>query len=304
MRKLVMAGLSSVLLVAAAGAAGRDPGYLGVATVPVEPGLATYLGLPEGVGLQVDMVDDKGPSAGLLETQDVLQELDGQTLVNHEQLAAVVRSLHKAGDEVKVKLLRKGEARTVTVKLGAAPERVPEAPRLRLPGRRDERDDAFAFHGPQGRAGWGALPPDMEAQLQDLQAQIDAMTRGWNRRSAGKRWGSAGPWGGAEDEQEDPPGKVEPRVQGSVHAKSVVSVQEGDLRMTLTIEDGAKHLKAERDGKVLHDGPVDTDAQRKDLPEAVRAKLQDMEQNVQVEVGGKSPQKGDVRIRLNDKDRI
>ena len=91
--------------------------YLGVSTSTVPAALRQHLGLPEGVGLVVEFVEPDSPaqSAGLKQ-YDIIKKLDEQILVNAQQLAVLVRS-RKAGDEVKLSLIRGGKEQTLSAKL-------------------------------------------------------------------------------------------------------------------------------------------------------------------------------------------
>lgn len=115
--------------------------YLGVATTPVDPMLARHLRLRPGVGLLVQMVDEESAAAGKVEAEDILTELDGQILVNPEQLSTLVR-LQKRGQEVALKLRRAGVEQTVKVTLG---EREPPPP-AEAPDWSDPRFDLFRFN--------------------------------------------------------------------------------------------------------------------------------------------------------------
>lgn len=91
--------------------------YLGVSTSGVPAALSQHLGLPEGVGLVVDFVEDESPAkAAGLKQYDILKKFDDQILVNGQQLAVLVRS-HKTGDEVKLTLVRGGKEQALTAKL-------------------------------------------------------------------------------------------------------------------------------------------------------------------------------------------
>ena len=95
--------------------------YLGVSTSAVPAALSQHLGLPEGVGLVVDFVEDDSPAkAAGVRQYDILKKIDDQILVNAQQLAVLIRS-HKAGEEVKVLLVRGGKEQTVTAKLAERP---------------------------------------------------------------------------------------------------------------------------------------------------------------------------------------
>jgi hypothetical protein len=112
----------------------RKVAFLGVVTEQVDPQLARHLKLRPGEGLVVTMVDDSSPAAGIIKEDDVLKELNGQWLVNPEQLRAVVR-LFQPGDEVNLSLIRDGEAKKVSVKLGEREISLREEAQAQLMGR-------------------------------------------------------------------------------------------------------------------------------------------------------------------------
>lgn len=91
--------------------------YLGVSTSPVNGALGEQLKLPKGVGLVVDYVEPKSPAEeAQLKQYDVLHRLDDQLLINAHQFAVLVR-MHKAGEEVALTVIRRGEERPIKVKL-------------------------------------------------------------------------------------------------------------------------------------------------------------------------------------------
>jgi hypothetical protein len=102
--------------------------YLGVETMPVDPTVAAQLSLPRDTGLAIRRVAEGSPAASLLQKHDVLTKLDDQILVDMRQLSVLVRN-HKAGDEVKLTLVRGGKEITVKAKLG---ER--EVPKVAMDG--------------------------------------------------------------------------------------------------------------------------------------------------------------------------
>jgi len=91
--------------------------YLGLSAVPVGEDLASQLSLAKGVGLIVEMVGEDSPAktAGV-EKFDVLTKLDDQIIINPPQLQVLVRT-HKAGDEIKLTVIRKAKEQVITVKL-------------------------------------------------------------------------------------------------------------------------------------------------------------------------------------------
>jgi hypothetical protein len=90
--------------------------FLGVETMPVDRTVAAQLGLPRDTGLVVRHVADGSPAASLLQEHDVLTKLDDQILIDMHQLSVLVRS-RKAGDEVKLTVVRAGKETTVKAKL-------------------------------------------------------------------------------------------------------------------------------------------------------------------------------------------
>lgn len=97
--------------------------WLGLHVVkPDQTTIAHLPSLPPGVGFVVDHVDENGPAASAgLEKYDVLWKFRDQLLVNEAQLATLLR-LTKPGEEVELSAFRKGEAVTVSLVLGNAPE--------------------------------------------------------------------------------------------------------------------------------------------------------------------------------------
>lgn len=142
--------------------------FLGVATAPVGPTLATQLGLAEGTGLVVMDVVGDSPAAGKLNEHDILTRLDDQILVDMHQLSVLIRS-KKDGDEVTLTVVRGGKEMKQKVKLatrempkrmamgmdgepgalqwkmmsGDGPEHLPEMPGMRP----EEVRDVFRFIG-------------------------------------------------------------------------------------------------------------------------------------------------------------
>lgn len=91
--------------------------YLGVETMPVDRTVAAQLGLPRDTGLVVRRVAEGSPAASLLKEHDVLTKLEDQILIDMHQLSVLIRS-RKAGDEVKLTVVRGGKETTIKAKLG------------------------------------------------------------------------------------------------------------------------------------------------------------------------------------------
>jgi hypothetical protein len=99
-----------------------EPGvFLGVGVSESSPVLSHQLKLQPGVGLVVDVVQPNSPAAQAgVQQYDLLEKMDDQLLVNLPQLMTLVR-MHKAGDSVKLSLIREGNRQQVTVQLAERP---------------------------------------------------------------------------------------------------------------------------------------------------------------------------------------
>ena len=91
--------------------------YLGVAVASVSPELRAQIKLDRGVGLVVNHVEPGSPAeAAGVKRFDILERLDDQILIEARQLSVLIR-LRKAGDEVKLRVVRQAQPATVTAKL-------------------------------------------------------------------------------------------------------------------------------------------------------------------------------------------
>jgi S1-C subfamily serine protease len=113
-----------------------DYGYLGVGSLVLYPQLAERLDLNVDAGALVQEVEDGSPAedAGIQAGDDqitfqggpvrtggdVIVAVDGRPLTLHSDLADVISSM-RAGDKVRLQLLRDGKRRTVAVRLGRRP---------------------------------------------------------------------------------------------------------------------------------------------------------------------------------------
>lgn len=113
----VKEGQARIALRAAAKVKREKAAYLGLTTSPVSGALREQLKLPRGFGLVVDSVeDDSAAAAAGVQRFDILQKLNDQLLVNSQQLSVLIRSM-KPGDEIRLTLLRSGQAQEVTARL-------------------------------------------------------------------------------------------------------------------------------------------------------------------------------------------
>ena len=233
--------------------------YLGVATAPAGETLAKHLNLGEGVGLVVEYIDPGSPAAGKLQVDDVLCKLNEQLLVNHEQLAVVVRTF-KPGDEVTLSIIRQGKPAEAKVKLSEK-----ELPRLQ--------------HRP-----WGAprhdLGPSMFPSWTNIPGIPDWMKNGAFEEN--EEWGRGGPhlwmWNGqTQTPGPSPDGQPSKESRGKSAISSVVSTSEAGRTFTLSeSEEGQRFTVADGKGKTLFQGQVGTEGQDKQVPAEFREKLKEL----------------------------
>ncbi|NPB04653.1 MAG: Do family serine endopeptidase [Thermotogae bacterium] len=98
-------------------------GYLGIIMQNVDENLAKVLGLkkPEGVIITEVVKGSPADKAGLQEG-DVIVEVDGRKIKNALTLRTIIQS-KMPGEKVRIKILRKGKSKIVTVKLGSLDSR-------------------------------------------------------------------------------------------------------------------------------------------------------------------------------------
>ena len=96
-------------------------GWLGVTIQSVGDDMAASLGLDEPKGAIVTNLSAKGPaSKSDMEVGDLILSVDGENIENSRDLARKIATINPKED-VKIKVLRDGKERTVSVKLGTFP---------------------------------------------------------------------------------------------------------------------------------------------------------------------------------------
>ncbi|MDC3335018.1 PDZ domain-containing protein [Opitutales bacterium] len=248
----------------------RTTAYLGIYATKVNPNVSHQLKLTENLYLNVELVAKNSPAekAGI-QKFDLLLQLNDQILVNQEQLKYLVRSKMPT-DEVILTLLRQGEKQKITVKLGET-NLIEEDP-LRNSGlsNRLPQYDPFGMdsflHDPQN--------------LQDL---IERHSRQpflhFNQnRGRHKKILPPNQW---DDEPLHPKANTESFSSQTSQIQVMITDEEGTLEWTE--KDGQKSLRAtDSHGKVLFDGPIDTEDERNALPDEINERLNELEKNMVV----------------------
>lgn len=258
--------------------------YIGVITTPPPGVLSAQLGLAEGFGLVVsDVLPDSPAAKAGVQRYDVLTKFNDQQLVDSGQFSTLVRALKK-GDEASITLIRKTQEQKVTVTID---ERLlPERHSFPFPGG-FPGGDMRHMHGDIDKP--GSQPSEGGRSYGDrmrmYQERMQAAQGGQSAGSPGPSADGAPPIPPEDILREVRPGGVAQirllRPDGAVtynmaNARLVMKDDTGEIEMTT--HDGKRSLLAKNDkGETVFDGPIDTEEQRKALPEDVRKKLEMIE---------------------------
>jgi hypothetical protein len=282
--------------------AGVNLGYLSE-KIRAEHGQAA---IPAGIGVLVGFIDPTGPAAGKIEEGDILTRFDDQILVNASQFQSLVR-LRKAGDTVKLTLVRGAEVQVAEVQLeGRVPKAFvnrPATPRaatgvvptnptppaigggrtsITINGQPIEID----VNGGKSQAGQGQvivigpnsqqLPPEVLKRLEEMRTrglpipQLDQPGLGVGGSV------TVAPGGTAQSFSKSFSFSLGGGTGTS--SSSVASDESGTV--SLEEKDGKKHATIKDPaGKVVFEGEVTTPEQRAAMPEEARRRLKLVEGN-------------------------
>lgn len=199
----------------------ENGGFLGVLPAEISEELREHLGLEDGAMVGEVTPGSPAENAGL-QPRDIVLSVDGKPVAGPAGLVDLV-SAGKPGDEVALKVLRKGKEMTIKVALAERPAR---AARGIGPGR--------------GRGMRAPVMPNIQSF-------------------------SPGPGGGSFSTSFS----SSVRSMNMSNERGSFSFSEKDGEKTFTAKDPS--------GNVLFDGPVNTDEEKKKVPEEVRDMLDQLE---------------------------
>lgn len=250
--------------------------YIGVITSPPPGVLSAQLSLAEGFGLVVsDVLPDSPAAKAGVQRYDVLTKFNDQQLVDSGQFSTLVRALKK-GDQANLTLIRKTQEQKVSVTIDE--RMLPEHRFFPFPG-------GFPghMHGDSNKSG-DAFPEGGRSYGDRARMYQERMRTAENNEPNGSQGPSAD--GAPPIPPEDILREVRPggvaqirllRPDGAVtynmaNARLVMKDDTGEIEMTT--HDGKRSLVAKNaKGETIFDGAIDTEEQRKALPEDVRKKL-------------------------------
>ena len=217
--------------------------YLGVYTSELKQSVSHQLDLPPNLHLSVEQVAKGSPAhkAGIQQF-DILLKLDDQILVNPDQLKYLVHAKNPT-DRVEMTLLRKGKKRKIAVVLGEIELK--------------DNPDMNRFFDRHPRIKIPRIFSDS-----DLFGNIERIDDG-----------------ALDDNPLYQPEDVQSFSSQSNKSQMLVTDDEGTLEWSE--ENGQKFLRVtDPVGKILFDGPIDSDEERESLPPSVARRLEKMEQNI------------------------
>ena len=232
---------------------------LGTTFAPIPDAVREQLDLPDGVGLLVDSVEPESHAAAAgLKRFDIFTRFNDQIVCNADQLATLIK-LRKPGP-VPLTILRGGRERKIQVTLPQADPVDDEMPLAEAPG----PAPGFVPGFPPGFApNAGNMPGDLQKQVEDLARQLQKQAFG------------AGEGGGRSRTT-----RMSVSPQGNERIDT-----ESDGATTIEIRQSAGKLTVEirgADGAKIHAGKLDTEADRRRVPEAYRDRVESLLE----EIGG------------------
>lgn len=253
--------------------------FLGVETSQVPRVLSEQLNLPRGFGVVVDYVVPKSPAADAgLQRSDIIRLLNDQIIVSPEQLGVLVRSFAD-GTTVTLTILRKGQEMKLPVKL------VKHASGTASSGSDGDSDWDFDWDN-SGKMNFDFQMPDMTAVKDAVSAAVEQARD--EARRAGDEARKAGEEARRAARQHL---RIVTRDNGTTKTTKVdlgnatVTFSDDKGELKLESHDGNKVLTAkDAQGKLLFQGPVNTDQERAKIPAEVRARFDKLQHEDMPEV--------------------
>lgn len=223
------------------------PRRLGTTFAPVPDAVREQLDLPEGVGLLVDSVEPRSPAAAAgLKRFDIFTRFNDQIVCNADQLATLIK-LRKPGP-VSLTILRGGKERKLQVTLPQSDPADDEAPLAEAPGVAPGFPPGFA-------PGAGNMPGDLQRQVEDLARQLQKQP-----------FGAGGGGGRSRTTRMSVSPQGNERIDTESDGTTTIEIRQSAGKFTVEIR-GA-------DGARIHAGKLDTDADRRRVPEEFRGRVE------------------------------
>lgn len=238
--------------------------YLGVYTSVLGEDVSYQLGLPANLHLSVEQVVSDSPAdkAGIKKF-DILIKLNDQILVNPKQLKYLVRSM-KPSDKINLNLLRKGKEKNIEIILGSTNTTFdlnPREQKIDHPFGLDYLKNDPSFRNPEFRKFFERYSDIPFLRNRKFFNSPNSVTN--------------------DDDPLHASSDIKSFTYKSNESQMMFSDEKGSLE--LIEKDGKKSLRAtDPNGKVLFDGPINTENERKSIPSFIAERLKKMEKNMSV----------------------
>ena len=240
------------------------PRRLGTTFTPVPAAVREQIDLPDGVGLLVDAVEPGSPAAAAagLKRFDILTRFNDQIVCNADQLATLLK-LRKPGP-VPLTILRGGRERKIQVILPQADPADDEMPLAEAPGPAPGFAPGPGPGFPPGFApGAGNMPGDLQKQMEDLARQLQKQP-----------FGAGGGAGRSRTTRMSVSPQGNERIDTESDGTTTIEIRQSAGKFSIEIRNA--------DGAKIHAGKLDTDADRRRVPE----KFRDRVERLWEEIGG------------------
>ena len=248
--------------------------FLGVETSEVPRVLSEQLNLPRGFGVVIDDVVPKSPAADAgLQRSDVIRLLNDQIIVSSGQLGVLVRSFAE-GTTVTLTILRKGQEMKLPVKLAKHSVSM-----------NDDSDQNWDFDWDDGdgnKMKFDFQMPDMTSVRESVRAAVESARE--QARESVDRAREEARRAGEEARRAAQQLRIVTVNSGTTKSTKVdltnatITFSDDKGQLKIETKDGKKVLTAkDAEGKLLFEGPIDTDEQRAKIPSAVRARFEKLE---------------------------
>jgi len=281
--------------------------WLGIYTEETTEALGAQLELKSGEGLLITFVAPESPAAKAgLQKYDVLVELDDQLLVHPAQLAKLIRS-HKEGDAIRLTFYRQGKKQTTPAKLGKRTEEIGWVPAMApMPASITWQASAMGSLNEQTKSLHDSLihlDADRQRVKVEVERSIEEACKTLAESLQGK--GQAIALGTDAKDWEDlahaginigNDATVVVKKDGS-SVKTIVKTDETGVYILLASP--KKRLTIyDKEGKLLFNGEIETEAQQQKVPAELWKKVDPMLQQLAPATGGKVKPSAQYLIEL------
>jgi len=238
--------------------------YLGVGGEAVDDVLSMHLNLEGGLLLKV--IDPTSPAAlAGLEVNDIVTEVAGQRLTDQDSLREALAATN-SGDEVELKLIRRGKALDRKVILGEAPAGQNLPPRAEIPGQ--ARGMERMLEEQLGNALGGLGNEELQRELmQQLERALGRQKDGFKRLRLNL---GEGLW----DNQQK-------QFEMGLRGIGSMRLEDKDGSIEMKMENGQRELTIrDKEGNLLFEGPYDTEVDKEAVPEEYRERVKGLDGGV------------------------